>query len=125
MRSVIQRRAELRPAVPDVPELPVVGGVERLMDGRDVGRPRRRVGPALVVVAQIDDRSHAVLIERGPAGCRQPVDRIGPHHSAPARHATIQRGHATELAYVVAAVPIEMAPGAELTRHSRCAPGTP
>lgn len=109
VRLVVKRRAELGPALPDVPELAVLGAVERYVDGRDAGRAWRGVGTALVVVAQVDDRPNAVLGERRPSRGGQPVERVTTDDGAPTRHAAVRRGQAAEVAHVEAAVPVEMA----------------
>lgn len=72
VRTVVERCAELRPGVPRIPEGAVFGAVERQVAGNDASRARRGVGPALIVVAQIDDRPYPVLDERGPTGGGQP-----------------------------------------------------
>jgi hypothetical protein len=73
-RAVVERGPELGPVHPVDPEIRVlVQPVERDVDR--VHAPRVR--PALVVVAQIDDRPHAMRAQRLPAGGAQVVDGLG------------------------------------------------
>ncbi len=111
-RAVVERRAELGPVHPVVPELRVVGDpVERDVDRLHAVRPGSSA--RLVLLAQVDDRSHAVVAERSPAVGAEAVDRLGADQRAAARHAAVDRRQAAEVAGVDAAVPVEVAVGAQ------------
>ena len=111
VRGVVERRGELRAMHPVVPEAGVVDGVERQVDRAEPVRALGRGGRQLVVVAQVDDRAHTVVPERRPAGRAEPVEAVGTHDGAAARHAAVGRREVAEVASVEAAVPVEMAAG--------------
>jgi hypothetical protein len=89
MRAVVQGSAELRAPQPVRPELGVLDAVERQMDRRQPRGARLEVVRELVVVAQVDDRAHAVRLERRPAGGGQVVERVGTDDRAMTCRATV------------------------------------
>ena len=83
--GVVERRRELGTMHPAVPEVAVVDAVQPQVERLDPRRPPRGVESTLVVVAEVDDRAHAVRQQRRPAGGAEPVDVIGADDRAPAR----------------------------------------
>jgi hypothetical protein len=73
-RAVVKRGRELRPVRPVDPEVRIL--VQPVQ--RDVDRLHAStVLDELVVVAQIDDRFHAVCAKRFPAGGAEAIDGLG------------------------------------------------